>query len=74
MHTAKEMAKAIGLTGSLEGCSGMSFHVTVIDVRQVFDRVDLRVKPVKGYGQAWVAASRFVLHIPKEDKHLEQPV
>ena len=55
--TAKELAVNIGKKGFLD-IGNMQVHVTIIDVRQVFHRVDFLVTPVDGNGSTWVESSR----------------
>lgn len=36
---------------------GLQVRVRIIDVRQVFDRIDYQIVPVNGWGETWVAES-----------------
>jgi hypothetical protein len=40
---------------------GINIDVKIIDLRQVWNRVDAKVSPVSGNGEVWVEAKR--LHV-----------
>ena len=44
-----------GVRLSLPGYSQLAFRVVVVDVRQVYGRVDVLVTPTQGAGQQWVS-------------------
>jgi len=54
---ALEMAKNIGRDGHVLE-NGLSFIVTIRDVRNVYGNVRYLVTPKAGYGQTWVNATR----------------
>lgn len=61
--TVAEMARVIGQTGTLsvEVSGGHGWHVPceIVDVRQVWGRVQYRVRPVGSVGErVWVESSR----------------
>jgi hypothetical protein len=58
--SVKDLAKAIGRTG-LYHVGTLKFDVKVMDVRQVFGRIDFLVTPEHGNGQQWVESSRVQL-------------
>lgn len=55
--TVKELASFIGKQGFLN-IDNMQVKVTVMDVRQVFGRIDFQITPMDGNGNNWVEASR----------------
>jgi hypothetical protein len=59
-YTAKDMAPAIGRKG-IYHINGLGIQVTIVNVRQVFNRLDVLIVPVSGHGQVWVAASSVSL-------------
>lgn len=53
----RKMNEAIGQTVLVSGfCGGV--YCTVVDVRKVWNRVDLLVRPVAGHGEQWVSMDR----------------
>lgn len=59
MMTAGECSEYIDRRGKWTAPNGLGFFVLVVDVRQVFNRVDFHIKPVDGGGpdgRAWVSA------------------
>ena len=52
--THKEMAKLIESKWMLSDGKGLSFTVTVIDMREVWGKPQCLVSPVDGYGDRWV--------------------
>lgn len=55
--TAATMADKIGSTVAVRE-KGFAWFATVLDVREVWNRTDLKVTPVSGIGWLWVAADR----------------
>jgi hypothetical protein len=53
--TAAEMAKMIGKPAQLD-VGGMTFLVTIVDVRNRFGSVDYLVTPQAGHGEQWKSA------------------
>ena len=52
--TVAQMAKMIGTLWLLSDGKGLSFTVTVIDMREVWGKPQCKVSPVDGYGERWV--------------------
>ena len=52
--THKEMAKLIESKWMLSDGKGLSFTVTVEDMREVWGKPQCLVSPVDGYGDRWV--------------------
>ena len=52
--THKEMAKLIESKWLLSDGKGLSFIVTVIDMREVWGKPQCLVSPVDGHGERWV--------------------
>ena len=52
--THKEMAKLIESKWLLSDGKGLSFIVTVIDMREVWGKPQCKVSPVDGHGERWV--------------------
>tara|TARA_Y100000310_G_scaffold225593_1_gene227600 strand:- start:558 stop:761 length:204 start_codon:yes stop_codon:yes gene_type:complete len=63
--TARESAAYIDRTGHLR-CDDLSVDVLVVDARQVWDRVDVKVTPVSGTGEQWVSLERVTLSDGRE--------
>lgn len=59
MKTAGELQKAIGQKVQLRTAEGLYIDVEVVDVRQVWNRVDCLVTPLMGSGSAWVSVERL---------------
>ncbi len=58
--TYKEAARIIGRKGKyLHG--NIQFQVELLDVREVFGRTDVEIKPVAGTGTAWVSLDKVSL-------------
>lgn len=53
------LSEANELLGQAWWCAGgeqpLNFEVTVTDVREVFGRVDVQIRPVNGSGARWVS-------------------
>lgn len=69
MPTAVELARYVGQEGvwSIPG-NGLRVAVTVKDARAIFSRLELKVCPVAGSGEAWVIAENVALALVKEKK------
>ena len=52
--TVAQMAKMIGTLWLLSDGKGLSFTVTVEDMREVWGKPQCKVSPVDGYGERWV--------------------
>ena len=52
--THKEMAKLIESKWLLSDGKGLSFTVTVNDMREVWGKAQCKVSPVDGSGERWV--------------------
>jgi hypothetical protein len=61
--TVNELKGAVGRKGYLL-VHGLEVKVEIMDVRQVFNRVDYLVQPEAGRGSAWVAAGTVNLIEP----------
>ena len=55
MITVNELKRAVGRKGYLQ-VHGLEIKIEILDVRQVFNRVDYLVEPEAGRGSSWVAA------------------
>ncbi len=55
MVTVNKLKGAVGRKGFLL-VHGLEVKVEIMDVRQVFNRVDYLVEPEAGRGSAWVSA------------------
>ena len=64
MATATELSLAVGRIGSLCTAEGLHVRVRILDARQCWNRYDLRVEPLDGAGQAWVAADLVLVDGP----------
>lgn len=40
---------------------GLDIAVRILDVRAIFNRIDVRVTPVSGHGDTWVNVNRVIL-------------
>ncbi len=63
--SASELIKLVGQkTGNKDtaglNIEGLTVHVRLLDVKQVFGRVDVLVTPVNGAGQKWVQSDKLV--------------
>jgi hypothetical protein len=63
--SAQELIKLVGhKTGNkdtaLLNCDGLNVQVKLLDVKQVFGRVDVLVTPVNGNGQKWIQVDRLM--------------
>jgi hypothetical protein len=54
--TVNDLMRAVGRKGYLQ-VHGLEIKVVILDVRQVFSRVDYLVEPEAGLGSSWVAAN-----------------
>lgn len=54
--TAREARAMLGQTGTLE-LGALRIEVKIVDLREVYGRVDFLVTPVAGSGQVWKAES-----------------
>ncbi len=52
--TNQEQAKYIGKLALLT-LNGMAFKVKIADIRSAYGRIDAKVKPLQGSGDAWVS-------------------
>jgi hypothetical protein len=62
--TAQEMNQVLNKyadRGALLECGALRVAVEVLDVRRVFARIDVLVKPAAGEGQQWVALDRLTV-------------
>lgn len=50
----KEAAKLIGKHGIYKH-GELCFAIEVLDVRKMFNRMDVEIKPVAGTGKAWIS-------------------
>lgn len=57
MSAMELAAKASEITNPVYRTHNMWVRVHIINARQVFDRVDFKITPVKGSGETWVAES-----------------
>ena len=57
MSNVAELSKFIGKKAYLH-TEKMLIEVEIIDARQVWDRIDFKVKPAHGEGTTWVSSSR----------------
>jgi hypothetical protein len=48
----------IGMTASVD-LDGLLVQVKVLDTKQVFGRLDVKVTPVKGSGEKWISSDRL---------------
>ena len=55
MITVNALKMAVGRKGYLQ-VHGLEIKIEILDVRQVFNRVDYLVEPEAGRGSSWVAA------------------
>lgn len=39
---------------------GLIFNVKVLDLRQVWNRLDVKITPMSGTGEAWIEARRLI--------------
>ncbi len=46
------------VSNRIRRCSSLGVYCNVVDVRKVWDRIDLLVSPESGSGQGWVSLSR----------------
>ncbi len=58
--THKEAAKLIGRAGHYAH-GNLIFRVEVTDVREVFGRTDVQIKPVAGSGMGWISLDKITL-------------
>jgi len=63
--SATELIKLVGhKTGNkdiaLLNCDGLQVQVKLLDVKQVFGRIDVLVTPSQGQGQKWVQVDRLM--------------
>ena len=63
MVTVNELKGAVGRKGYFQ-VHGLEVKVEILDVRQVFNRVDYLVQPEAGRGSSWVAADTVKLIEP----------
>ena len=58
MKTATELHAVVGKSGTyqVDGASGLSIWVKILDTRERFGEVDYLVSPVAGFGQRWVVS------------------
>lgn len=52
--TAEELRTFVEKEGNWEARSGVFVRVRVTDARQVYGRLDFRIKPTAGTGATWV--------------------
>ena len=58
--TAKELAELLGTKAMLPVEGGhLSVPVEVVDARNRYGAVDVKVKPINGTGEKWIAESRL---------------
>jgi hypothetical protein len=60
MLTTRQMQPVVGMSGVLR-FEKLDVGVTILDVRQVWGRVDVLVEPCAGSGQQWVSSDRVTL-------------
>lgn len=63
--SASELIRLVGeRTGGKDvaalNIDGLIVHVKLLDVKQVFGRVDVLVTPINGKGEKWVQADRLM--------------
>lgn len=61
-NTATGLQSLIGREGELI-IGPLGFRVRVLDARRVFNRLDLKVEPIKGSGSKWVSAESVALGV-----------
>ena len=44
----------------LYSIDGLRFPVRILDARQVFGRIDVRITPINGVGERWISAEGLV--------------
>lgn len=59
--SALALAQFIGQTGRITVELSLTVPVRVLDARRCWDRLDLRIAPLHGTGERWVAADRVTL-------------
>ncbi len=61
--TAVELASYVGRTGGWTIPTGDAFkvRVRVVNAREIFGRVELRVSPLEGSGEAWTTVQNVEL-------------
>ena len=59
--TTQELKVFIGQTGKYVVDDKLWFAVRVMDIRQVFGRVDYLISPATGGGDKWVSSSMVTL-------------
>lgn len=67
--TAAELAANIGRTVQVQ-YGPMWFDAIVLDTRQVFNRVDYKLRPLQGSGGGWVSSDRCRVLLEVEMKNL----
>jgi hypothetical protein len=62
MTNISELASLVGQSGLLEvERTPLRVRVKVLDAKRAFDRLDVRVTPEAGEGEAWVSLERVTL-------------
>jgi hypothetical protein len=56
-----ELEKLVGRTGTLDIPGGMRVQVKILEVKQTYGRLRVRVRPVAGDGEAWIYRERVTL-------------
>lgn len=59
--TALSKAALVGATALLRYNDGLSFPVTILDVKESYGALRFQVAPVGGIGETWVDASRVTV-------------
>ena len=59
--TTREMAKWLDTVGRLSDGKGLTFAVTVIDVRENWGKLQLHVTPVNGAGSRWIDEASIII-------------
>lgn len=57
--TAAEMSRYIGRKGTIRGAGDLKFEIEVVDVKQRWGIVRFEVRPIAGFGRAWVEQVEF---------------
>ncbi len=60
--TSKEIHELLSKAATLHGKDGMDIAVRIVDAREAYGRLDVRVTPVAGSGEVWVNADRVTIN------------
>ena len=62
--TASELAQYIGRTGVIVTTArpkGFRIPIKIVDVRQIFNRREVQIAPLHGFGQDWVNVESILI-------------